>query len=268
MGKQKGFVIPLIIAIVAIFAVGGGYYYTQKGNFLKDDKKGNVVIDDSKIASTADETKDWKTYKSEEYGFEFKYPADWTYRENNLSGGSTGFKFSVCFNPEPLPSDNCKNALLVIADKTTYIGQHLKETYFDLTLSNSWINNNYAYFFAIIDGNSSNFNKIISTFKFTNISTPTTQFKCQSDNDCMEISCVGGGLAHELCTEGKCTMSDTVKKRCSTPVKTSCTPNWQCGWGACSNGYQGMTAVDSNNCGMPSTDVQIACPALARVCSN
>ena len=47
---------------------------------------------------------------------------------------------------------------------------------------------------------------------------------------------------------------------------TSCTPNWQCGWGSCNNGYQGMTAVDSNSCGLPSTKVNIACPALARQC--
>jgi len=46
----------------------------------------------------------------------------------------------------------------------------------------------------------------------------------------------------------------------------SCTPNWTCGWAPCSNGYQGMTAVDSNNCGVSSSNVQIACPALARAC--
>lgn len=45
-----------------------------------------------------------------------------------------------------------------------------------------------------------------------------------------------------------------------------CTPNWQCAWGPCSNGYQGMTAVDSNHCGFSSSG-QIACPALARACN-
>ena len=30
MNSQKGFVIPIIIAIVATFAIGGGYYYSQK----------------------------------------------------------------------------------------------------------------------------------------------------------------------------------------------------------------------------------------------
>jgi hypothetical protein len=52
--------------------------------------------------------------------------------------------------------------------------------------------------------------------------------------------------------------------------QTSCTPNWQCGWGPCTNGYQGMTAIDTNNCGIynSSTGTGIACPALARQCTN
>ena len=51
-------------------------------------------------------------------------------------------------------------------------------------------------------------------------------------------------------------------------TSTSCTPKWTCGWGPCKNGYQGMTAVDSNNCGLSNTNVDIVCPALARVCTN
>lgn len=48
----------------------------------------------------ADETSDWKTYRNEEYGFEFKYPANWevsmTYH-TNADGSvktSSGFKIS------------------------------------------------------------------------------------------------------------------------------------------------------------------------------
>ncbi|MEI6280931.1 MAG: hypothetical protein WCP17_02955 [bacterium] len=46
----------------------------------------------------------------------------------------------------------------------------------------------------------------------------------------------------------------------------TCTPSWQCGWGSCNNGYQGMTAIDSNNCGLSSANLKIVCPALAREC--
>ena len=60
----------------------------------------------------------------------------------------------------------------------------------------------------------------------------------------------------------------------------TCTPKWVCGWGpciippcapgsssvACANGTQSQVVIDSNNCGLPSSNINIACPALARIC--
>lgn len=51
------------------------------------------------------------------------------------------------------------------------------------------------------------------------------------------------------------------------PPSVACTPNWTCGWGTCINNSQLQVAVDSNNCGLPSSSTNIACPALARVCT-
>jgi hypothetical protein len=65
------------------------------------------------------------------------------------------------------------------------------------------------------------------------------------------------------------------------PKPVACIPKWTCGWGpciippcvsgsqslACTNGSQVMVAVDSNNCGLPSSSAKIACPALARICT-
>ena len=52
-----------------------------------------------------------------------------------------------------------------------------------------------------------------------------------------------------------------------TVSQTVCTPNWQCGWGPCLNGSQSQIAVDPNKCGLSSSNVNIACPMLARICS-
>ena len=186
MGKQKGFVIPLIISIIAILAIGGGLYF-------------------------------YKTKKA----------------DTSLNN--------------PVASSTVATSTLVGGDRDVHgcIG----------SAGYSWCQVK---------------NKCLRTWeeKCEATSTATSKFECQTDNDCREVSCTSGGFAHELCNEGKCTISDEVKNKCSTPIKTSCTPKWTCGWTPCTNGYQGMTAVDSNNCGVPLVGFQIACPALARECTS
>jgi hypothetical protein len=50
---------------------------------------------------------------------------------------------------------------------------------------------------------------------------------------------------------------------------TSCTPNWQCQYGTCVNGYKSQTLVDLNNCGQPVSSAGYAyCPALAQQCNT
>jgi hypothetical protein len=44
-----------------------------------------------------------------------------------------------------------------------------------------------------------------------------------------------------------------------------CTPNWQCQWGTCQNGYRSQVAVDANNCGL-SVSSAIVCTTLAQAC--
>jgi hypothetical protein len=64
---KKKFLIPLII-IVGILIIGGGIFaYFQ---FFREGAKTGGEEQKNEIA-------DWKTYKNEEYGFEFKYPDDW-----------------------------------------------------------------------------------------------------------------------------------------------------------------------------------------------
>jgi hypothetical protein len=76
---QKGFVVPLIIAIVAVLTIGGGIYYSQK----KSEVPSNTISGSNSTASSknvSDEMSGWKTYRNDQLGFEFKYPSDWQYR--------------------------------------------------------------------------------------------------------------------------------------------------------------------------------------------
>jgi len=71
--SQKGFTIPLIIAIIAVLIIGGGTYAIMHN---KQQPKEKVETIAQNSASTTDNTADWKTYRNEKYGFEFRYPSE------------------------------------------------------------------------------------------------------------------------------------------------------------------------------------------------
>ncbi len=58
----------IIIATAAVIAFGGIFWYLQTGN--------PINYEPNRITNTKNniETADWKTYRNDEYGFEFKYP--------------------------------------------------------------------------------------------------------------------------------------------------------------------------------------------------
>ncbi len=50
------------------------------------------ILSTFKFTEPAD-TSDWQTYKNEQYGFEVKYPKDWTFSERNTGGSNIGVRF-------------------------------------------------------------------------------------------------------------------------------------------------------------------------------
>jgi hypothetical protein len=75
----------LIVIILAVIVGAGALWYSKRPEQSyqpPEIKKTENVV--------KDETADWKTYKSEEYGFEIKYPQNWTFKEekNEYSSGS------------------------------------------------------------------------------------------------------------------------------------------------------------------------------------
>ena len=67
----------LLIVIILAIVLGGGVLGWQWLEFKKEMK-----IPEFKLSEKIkDETVNWKTYRNEEYGFEFKYPSNWEIAE-------------------------------------------------------------------------------------------------------------------------------------------------------------------------------------------
>lgn len=85
----KGFIAPLLLALIALLLIGGGaYVYTQKKQ-ENPPMTGNVTLPqatsttrttkqaNSTTQTSSSQTTDWKTYTNNQYGFSIKYPATW-----------------------------------------------------------------------------------------------------------------------------------------------------------------------------------------------
>src|SRR3989344_1845813 len=93
---QKGFGLIGILIIVGIIAGIGAFVFTSvspgQNPFMPNDKEKSaidmaeqmkdVMEEKSGEMMPNDETTDWKTYRNEEYGFEFKYPKHFKATEN------------------------------------------------------------------------------------------------------------------------------------------------------------------------------------------
>jgi len=76
---QRGFIIPLLLVIIAVLLAGGGtYVYVQN----KQANQVATVTPTPQATSTTQasglQVADWKTYTNAKYGFEFKYPSEST----------------------------------------------------------------------------------------------------------------------------------------------------------------------------------------------
>lgn len=91
MKNQKGIApIAVVLIIIGVLALGGGGYYavkkfqkpaiqacTQEAKQCPDGSYVSRTGPNCEFSACPDITKDWKTYRNEEYGFKFKYPVEY-----------------------------------------------------------------------------------------------------------------------------------------------------------------------------------------------
>lgn len=85
----------ILISIIVFLIIAGGVWWSTSN---KSSEQHNAEV----MVSGVD-TSNWSTYKSEELGFSFKYPAGLGELEEFITPGNTGFKFTLTTKKKPSP---------------------------------------------------------------------------------------------------------------------------------------------------------------------
>jgi hypothetical protein len=70
--SHKGFIAPLLLALIVIMLIGGGVYVYQQN---KQANQPTTAISTTQTPNS--QTADWKTYTNTKYGYSLQYPNDW-----------------------------------------------------------------------------------------------------------------------------------------------------------------------------------------------
>ena len=101
---QKRFQIFLIISFVVILVVVIGLVYWSKGKAIPAAQTQMPSIGQS-VEPQSGPKADWKTYRNVEYGFEVKYPHNWTDRNLTIQPRvQSNYLSIIAFNPQAEPT--------------------------------------------------------------------------------------------------------------------------------------------------------------------
>lgn len=94
--NQKGFIVPILLAIIALLVLGSGAYIYQNKKVKTPAPVDNIETQHSNRiqqqtnvqnspVNTQTNNSNWKTYKNDKYRFEFSYPKDWIINSRSSS---------------------------------------------------------------------------------------------------------------------------------------------------------------------------------------
>lgn len=137
--SPKGFISPLLLALIAVLLVGGGaYVYVLLGisdNSLNDNictgpncfgiNKVSTTTPTSEQSISTAQTAGWKKYTNAQYGFSVNYPSDWEINDQSYTYQGEQSRNIQILSPVRLP-DNVRFSVEMyfknVAKNITYSG--------------------------------------------------------------------------------------------------------------------------------------------------
>lgn len=119
-------VLPVVLGLIVVAgAVYAGYQFGRKSVPLQIPiDNGPVEIE---VSPTPEVLADWKTYKNEKYGFEFKYPYQWEMRDSSLQDGKISLSEKENDCVFVIDTRNGKKVTLPVKDWFEKQGERAKE---------------------------------------------------------------------------------------------------------------------------------------------
>ncbi len=175
MKNQKGFIVPILLAIIAALIIGGGVYVyknkkseTSTNTETQANNENPTVNTQVNNSSSQDNIPNWKTYTNTKYGFEFKYPV------NGYKFGADNPNYTYLFGSSEFRAEVREN---VLTDDPEY----LSNFHFFILIPTQSINDLTTYVRSAMDAPSGSPYKYISS-QYVNING-TQWLKVKANDD-------------------------------------------------------------------------------------
>lgn len=146
--SQKGFIVPLVITLVALVIGGGAYVYIKNMEVSQTSIAENTQ--DTNLAPTVDtgallqteETAGWETHVNKEIGFSFKYPQGWKvedllkikYGSGNIFSSPSPYDLNDRLRPDVMKAQFSYDEYEPMRSEQDFINRLLKDNEYSIAI--------------------------------------------------------------------------------------------------------------------------------------